>query len=294
MAEQRIYNVGDARVARVVDTTLDALTPQRLLRDLNSDDWDLMKQMTETMSSDGRHVLLSVHSWVVWHSGKLFIVDTGAGNDKQRPHAPYFDHLKTEYLSCLAALGVQPNDVDYVLHTHLHVDHVGWNTQLVDGQWRPTFAHARHIFSKKEYDYFTDNANLTDRNRTSFQVQADSVTPINKAGFADMIEITGAEIFPGFSFHPTPGHSIDHASIILESRGSKALFAGDVLHHPLQVIKPELMSMFDPDHERSLRSRLWALDYAADQNAIWFSSHFPSSSAGHVSRSAKGYSWCFS
>lgn len=293
MTGPNIYTVGDARVACVVDCVLDSFTPQRLLPDWRDDDWELVKQIPNTLTPDGRHVLLSIHSWVIWHRGKTFIVDTGAGNDKDRPHAPYFDHIKTPYLSRLAAIGVDPENVDYVLHTHLHVDHVGWNTMLVDGRWQPTFPNARHVFSRKEYAYFTDPTHLTERNRTSFQVQADSVTPIVEAGLGDMIEVTGDEVVQGFSFYPTPGHTMDHASIVFDSGGAKALFAGDVLHHPLQILNPELMSVFDPNHERSLQSRRWALDYAADQDAIWFSSHFPMPSAGHVTRGIEGYNWRF-
>ena len=293
MTELQIYKVGDARVARLVDCALDFFTPQRLLPDWHDDDQRLLSRMPETMTADGRHVLLSIHSWVVWHCGKTFIVDTGAGNDKERPHAAYFHHLKTPYLSRLAELGVAPDEVDYVLHTHLHVDHVGWNTSLVDRRWQPTFPNARHIFSAKEYAYFTNPAHLTERHRTSIQVQADSVTPIVEAGLAEMIEVTGDEVIPGLSFHATPGHTMDHASIVLDSGGAKALFAGDVLHHPLQVLKPELMSVFDPEREQSLQSRRWALDYASDQDAIWFSSHFPASSAGYVTREAGGYNWRF-
>lgn len=293
MTEPKIYTVGDARVACLADCALDSLTPERLLQDWRDNDKNLMEQIKETLTHDGSHVRLSVHSWVVWHLGKILIVDTGAGNGKERPHAPYFDHLKTPYLSRLRAIGVEPDCVDYVLHTHLHVDHVGWNTTLVSGRWEPTFPNARHVFSRKEYTYFTDPANLTERHRTSFQVQADSVTPIVEAGLADMIEMTGDEVIPGISFHPTPGHTMDHASIVLESGGTKALFAGDVLHHPIQVFKPELMSVFDLYSDQTLRSRLWALDYAADQHAIWFSSHFPAPSAGRVSRVAEGYGWRF-
>lgn len=293
MTAPRVYAVGDARIACVVDCALDSFTPQRLLPDWGNDDQRLPERLSGTLTPDRRHVRLSVHSWVVWRKGKTFIVDTGAGNGKDRPHAAYFDHLETPYLARLAEVGVVPDEVDYVLHTHLHVDHVGWNTRLIDGRWQPTFPKARHVFSAKEYAFFTDPANLTERHRTSFQVQADSVTPIVEAGLADMIEVTGDEVVPGFSFHPTPGHTIDHASIVLDCGDAKALFAGDVLHHPLQVLKPELMSVFDPERERSLQSRRWALDYAADNDAIWFSSHFPMPSAGHVVRAADGYDWRF-
>lgn len=293
MTAPHIYTVGDARVACVVDCVLESFTPQRLFPDWDEAGQRLAQRLPETLSADEQHVLLSIHSWVVWRRGKTIIIDTGAGNDKDRPHAPYFDHIKTPYLERLAGIGVVPEAVDYVLHTHLHVDHVGWNTRLVDGQWRPTFPKARHIFSAKEYAFFTDPANLSERRQTSFQVQSDSVKPIVEAGLADMITVTGDEVIPGFSFHSTPGHTVDHASIVLESGQARALFAGDVLHHPVQVFKPELMSVFDPERERPLRSRLWALDYAARHDAIWFSSHFSAPSAGRVTRVADGYDWHF-
>jgi glyoxylase-like metal-dependent hydrolase (beta-lactamase superfamily II) len=272
---------------------LDSFFPDQLLPGWREDHPKLLERMPETTTPDGRHLLLSVHSWVVWHRDKTIIVDTGVGNDKARPFAPYFDHLKTPYLARLRRIGVRPKEVDYVLHTHLHVDHVGWNTMLVGDRWTPTFPNARHVFSAREYAWFTDPANLTERNRTSFQVQADSVTPIVEAGLADMIDVTGEEVIPGFFFHPTPGHSVDHASIELESAGVRALFPGDLLHHPVEVIAPELLTVFDPDPERTLQSRRWALDFAADSKATIFSSHFPATSAGRIAPSGSGYEWRF-
>jgi glyoxylase-like metal-dependent hydrolase (beta-lactamase superfamily II) len=272
---------------------LESFSPARLLPEWREDHRKLLERMPGTTTPDGRHLLLGVHSWVVWHGGKTIIVDTGVGNDKVRPFAPYFDHLKTPFLARLRHIGVLPEEVDYVLHTHLHVDHVGWNTMLVGGRWTPTFPNARHVFSAREYAWFTDPANLTERNRTSFQVQADSVTPIVEAGLADIIDVTGEEVIPGFSFHPTPGHSVDHASIVLESAGVRALFPGDLMHHPVEVLAPELLTVFDPDPERTLLSRRWMLDFAADSEAIVFSSHFPATSAGRIVRSGNGYEWRF-
>jgi len=286
------YTVGKARVVRVLDCALDTFRLQQPLPEWQDHDQQLAEQLPEALAA-GQHVSLSIHSWVIEHQGKIFIVDTGAGNDKDRPHAPYFHRLTTPYLARLNEIGVSPDNVDYVLHTHLHVDHVGWNTVLVDGRWIPTLRNARHIFSAKEFAYFTDPGNLTERNRTSFQVQMDSVKPIVAAGLAEMIETTGDEVIPGFRFYPTPGHTVEHASIVLESEGVRAIFAGDVLHHPIQILKPELMSVFDPERERTLTSRRWALDFSADYDAIWFSSHFPDSSAGRVARAGNGYRWSF-
>lgn len=288
-----IHTLGDAKVARVVDLQIEAFDPPGLLPGWDASHQPLLDAMPETMTPDGRHVLLSIHSWVVWLGGKIILIDTGVGNDKPRPFAPYFDRLSTPYLTRLEALGVTPEAVDYVLHTHLHVDHVGWNTRLVDGQWQPTFPNARHIFSAKEYAFFAAAANADNRHRTSFQTQSDSVTPIVEAGLAEMIGIDGSEIIPGFSFHSTPGHSVDHASIVLRSAGSTALFAGDVFHHPVQVFAPHLLSLFDPDRSTALKSRFWALDFAADTKARLFSSHFPASGVGTISRRGAEYVWSF-
>lgn len=288
-----LYTVGDAKVARVVDCQIDAFEPADLMPDWNAHYQPLLDAMPETMTPDGQRVLLSIHSWVVWLGGKIILIDTGVGNDKPRPFAPYFDRLTTPYLARLAALGVAPEAVDYVLHTHLHVDHVGWNTRLVGGQWQPTFPNARHLFSAKEYAFFSNLANADNRHRTSFQTQRDSVAPIVEAGLADMIEIDGREVIPGFSFHSTPGHSVDHASIVLRSGGDTALFSGDVFHHPVQVFAPHLLSLFDPDRATALASRHWALDFAADAKVTLFSSHFPAAAAGTVSRRGTDYEWSF-
>lgn len=288
-----IYTVGGAKVARVVDCQIDTFEPASLLPDWSEQYRPLLDMMPETMTADGRNLLLSIHSWVIWLGDKIILVDTGVGNNKSRPFAPYFDRLTTPYLARLEELGVVPEAVDFVLHTHLHVDHVGWNTRLVDGQWRPTFGNARHVFSAKEYAFFSDPANADNRHRTSFQTQQDSVTPIVDAGLADMIDIDGREAIPGFSFHSTPGHSVDHASIVLESAGSAALFAGDVFHHPIQVFAPHMLSIFDAARETTLSSRRWALNFAADPAVTLFSSHFPASAAGTVSRRGDGFSWAF-
>ncbi|WP_068084419.1 MBL fold metallo-hydrolase [Novosphingobium rosa] len=293
MPTDPVYTVGKARVARVVDCQIDTFRPTDLMPDWSAAHEALLASLPETLSGDGRRMVLSIHSWVVWLDGRIILIDTGVGNDKPRPFAPYFDRLTTPYLARLAALGVTPEAVDCVLHTHLHVDHVGWNTRLIDGQWRPTFPNARHVFSAREYAFFRDPANVGNRHRTSFQTQQDSVTPIVEAGMADMIEVYGREVIPGFSFHATPGHSADHASIMLESGSAKALFSGDVFHHPVQVLAPDLLSIFDAEREMTLRSRSWALDVAADEGAMLFSAHFPASSAGKVNRHGNGFSWSF-
>jgi len=235
------------------------------------------------------------------------LIDTATGNDKPRPYAPMLDQLQEPYLARLAAAGVRPGEVDTVLLTHLHADHVGWNTRLLDGRWVPTFPNARHVFSRVEQAYneaLADGRPLEGEARPSLAlgpvagtpspgVYDDSVRPVIEAGLADMIEIDGQEAIDGFSFLRTPGHSIDHASIRLVSQGEEALFIGDVMHHPLQVYETGLTSCFCEFPQAGLVSRLWALEQAAERGATVFTTHFAESSAGRVSRKGGRFSWTF-
>jgi hypothetical protein len=202
-----VFRVGRATVTKVEEIVLDNFRPSQLIPD-----WDarLIEQHPDwlpagTVDASGEHMLLSVHTWVVREDGRIVLVDTGVGNSKSRPYAAYFDHLCTPYLERLKAIGIEPEAVDYVLMTHLHVDHVGWNTRLDQGRWIPTFPNARHIFSRAEHAYFQDPANHNERNRTSVMVRKDSVDPIVDAGLADMIALAGAEPIPGFTIHRPRG-----------------------------------------------------------------------------------------
>lgn len=242
----------------------------------------------ENASADGQILTLSVHSWIVQTGRHTIVIDTGAGNGKSRPLNPLFDQLDTPYLERLAAAGVQPADVDFVLITHLHVDHVGWNTIRSGERWVPTFPNAQYVFSEAEYRFYADEQHV----RTpSAGVFADSVQPVVDAGQALLIDAEHQQPVDGFTFHRTKGHSFDHLSISLASDGEHALFSGDVMHHPVQVAKPEWNSVFCEFGDDAQRSRLWALNHAADHRATFFSSHFPGTSAGVVERDDTGFVW---
>ncbi|HEY3425415.1 MAG TPA: MBL fold metallo-hydrolase [Negativicutes bacterium] len=291
--KSKTYQVGDVNVTRIDELVLNNVTPSALFPNW---DTEVLRDHQSwlspgSMDANLKYALMSVHTWVVKTRHHTILIDTGVGNDKERPFTPGFDHLQLPYLEKLSAVGVEPEAVDYVLLTHLHVDHVGWNTRRVNGHWVPTFPNARYVFSKTEYEYYKDTANHNTRNKTSVVIQQDSVVPIIEAGLADMINIDGSEFIDGLSFNPTPGHSIDHSTISLSSCGAEALFVGDLLHHPIQVRYPEWNSMFDAFPEQACSSRLWALEYAAKRQAILFSSHFPESSAGLVTRKGKRFAW---
>lgn len=285
------YRVGNAIVTRVTDLILPEVPSDYLFpdRDRSVLTHDRPRWIgAENTSGDGQSVALSIHSWIVQTDRHTILIDTGVGSGKSRPLNPIFDQLDTPYLERLAAAGVQPGDVDFVLITHLHIDHVGWNTLRHGDRWVPAFPNARYIFSEAEYRFYADEENVK---TPSAGVFADSVQPIVDAGQAVLINAADRLPVEGFSFHSSKGHSFDHVSISLTSGGERALFSGDVMHHPVQVARPEWNSVFCEFEGDAQTSRLWALNYAADHRATFFSSHFPGSSVGVVERDDTGFVW---
>lgn len=303
------HRVGAARVRKVAELELTGMAATALLPKL---DPEMLRRHPDRVPSGtydaAGHAFVSVHSWLVQHDGRTVLVDTGAGNDKTRTGQPIFDHLQTPFLDRLAQAGVQPEKVDAVLLTHIHSDHVGWNTRLEGGAWRPTFPNATVVCSAREWE---DNRVLAEgdpagaerlRAEAGLGVPVrtpaagmfdDSLRPLADTGRLRLVAVDGAEILPGMRYVPTPGHSLDHASIELASDGALAVFGGDILHHPLQVWDPVLTSMFCEFPGAARASRRKMLERLADTGALYFSSHFPLGSAGHVRRERDGFSWTF-
>lgn len=249
---------------------------------------------------------LSIHSWLVQTPSRTILIDTATGNRKSRPSASFLNQLNGPYLELLDANMVSRHDVTDVLVTHVHPDHVGWNTLLHDGKWQPTFPNARYYFSERELDYNSavargDSASVARLSESAGlgaplhfpdgDVFEDSVLPIIEAGLATKIEVGGAEPIPGFRYIGTPGHSIDHASIMFEDGGENAFFWGDVMHHPLQLADLSWNSRFCEFPDGAPTSRRKALDLAADTGALVFTTHFPGTSVGRVLREDDQYVW---
>lgn len=284
------YQVGAATITRVSEQTF-GIDAARLFPKLDPSvlhanaAWLLPEHADTTLTS----LQLSIHTWVIRLGGSVILVDTACGNGKDRPFGAIFHRLDTPYLARLAAAGVQPEEVDLVLITHLHVDHVGWNTRLVNGEWVPTFPNARYVFASAERAFYDTPAAAS-----RMMVFEDSVLPVIRAGLADEIGAEGGTYLPGIRFLPTPGHSVGHMSIEIASEGERALFWGDVVHHPLQVSRADWSSSFCADPEQATASRGRILQYAADHDAMVFSSHFSGSSAGRVRRDPRdGFRWQF-
>ncbi len=290
-AGEQPYVIGDATVIRVVERCGPGFTPAHLFPDWRPADFgEYRRWMTPACYDEASGRLISsVHAWVVRTARHTILVDPCVGNGKSRPGFGTFHGLNTDFLGRLTAAGVHPEVVDYVLCTHLHADHCGWNTRLHDGRWVPTFPNAVYVFSEDERAHWSGPAGCTG---THAGVFADSVLPIITAGQARVVD-GPAMIVDGLRLVPTPGHSPGHLAAVLETGGQHALFCGDLLHHPIQVRHPAWNSRFCADADAARASRRWALDYAADTGAVLFTGHFAGSSAGWVERRSGGFDWRF-
>ena len=222
---------------------------------------------------------MSVHALVVDTPSTRIIVDTCIGNDKPRD-IPNWSHLQTSFLSDLEAAGFPRESIDLVLCTHLHVDHVGWNTMLVDGAWRPTFPKARYLIGRTEFDYWRDEQVNVDPAKSPFQ---DSVKPVWDAGLVDLVD-TDHQVCPEVSLEPTLGHTPGHVSVRIRSQGQEALITGDFTHHPCQLAHPEWASAADFDPSASTQTRQRVFGELAGSQVLVIGTHYAAPTAGRVVR----------
>lgn len=233
---------------------------------------------------------LSIHSLIVDTPGAKLVVDTCIGNDRNRAPLDIMSNLSTSYLEDMIAAGYNPDSIDYVLCTHLHLDHVGWNTRLVNGKWVPTFPKASYLMDQKELDFFGSiDANAED---DFLQVQrrvfADSMQPVLDAGLAKPVE-GPAQVCEGVRLIATPGHTPGHCSVIIESKGESAMITGDFLHHPIQFNDPGLVSPFDVDNNAAVATRRRVFGEYADTPTLIIGTHFAGPTAGKLVRDGDGY-----
>lgn len=297
MTDQRkIHRIGEATIQKVLEQPLHNVPKNFVYPTATAEDFAGIEAYlaVEDMEENRNDLVQSVHTWVVRTPSHLVLIDTGSGNHKQRPLNPLFHNQNIPFLERLRdEAGVDPDDVDYVFNTHLHVDHSGWNTVLKEGRWVPTFPNARYVFPQREAEYYGSPASHNEVNIPSLGVFEDSVLPVIEAGLVDFIGPDGGNYLDHFTFVPTRGHSIGHMSIRLESGGQAAIFGGDIMHHPIQVLRPHLNTVFCEFTEDALTSRANMLRTLADDRALYCATHFAGSSAGYVSRTDQGYTWTY-
>jgi glyoxylase-like metal-dependent hydrolase (beta-lactamase superfamily II) len=227
---------------------------------------------------DRGRFLQSVHSFVVRAAGLTALVDTCIGNDKDRGGRPPFHMLRTSFLDDLRAAGVPPESVDLVICTHLHVDHVGWNTRLDDGRWVPTFPRARYLFGRAEWEHWS-----AESEDGTARIMADSVAPVLDAGLALLVDMDH-RVSDELWLEPTPGHTPGHVSVRLASDGAEAVITGDLMHHPVQVAEPGWGSHFDSDVEQARSTRQAFCERYADRPVTVLGTHFHHPTAGRIVR----------
>jgi glyoxylase-like metal-dependent hydrolase (beta-lactamase superfamily II) len=223
-------------------------------------------------------LILTFQSFVVQTPRHTILIDTCIGNDKERANPEF--HMQTgPWLDNLKTLGLAPEDIDFVMCTHLHPDHVGWNTQLRDGRWVPTFPNARYVFARDEYAYWeAESAAGSERIGLTFD---DSVLPVMEAGQAVLVD-HDHQIEDGIWLEPTPGHSPGHVVVHAESGGGHGVFVGDLMHHPLQVPHPDWSTCWCWDLEMSAQSRTRFVEQHTDAGTLILPVHFAGPTAGRI------------
>jgi glyoxylase-like metal-dependent hydrolase (beta-lactamase superfamily II) len=276
------WQIGRVRVTRIVELELAGGT-RFILPDATPEACrDIEWLRPHFMTAEGR-LIMSIHALVVETPTRRIVVDTCVGNDKERS-VPAWSHLQTSFLADLAAAGYPRESIDTVLCTHLHVDHVGWNTMLFDGRWVPTFPNARYLLAEKEWRYWDasgDDASYGD-------ILADSVRPVIAAGLVDFVPETHV-ICAEVRLEPTPGHTPGHVSVRIASEGQEALITGDCIHHPCQMARTDWCSSADYDRSMGRSTREALLAKVADGPVLVIGTHFATPTAGHVVRDGDSY-----
>ena len=277
------WTIGDVTVAKVIELEMTGgsrfLLPQATPETILPIAW----LRPHFASPDGK-LIMSIHSFVVEAPGRRIIVDTCLGNDKQNRRIPHWNDRHGPFLSDLAAAGFPPDSIDTVLCTHLHVDHVGWNTKLQDGRWVPTFPKAQYLMGRIEYDHW---CSVQDRPDMA-HVMADSVTPVMDAGLATLIEYDH-QVCDEVSLVPTVGHTPGHVSVMIRSRGEQALITGDFMHHPCQIAHPEWHTTADTDPPQGIATRRAMFERLAGAPVLVIGTHFAGATAGRIVRDGDAY-----
>lgn len=230
--------------------------------------------------SDNARLIMSVHALVVETPTRRIVVDTCIGNDRSGRMAPHWNNMQGPFLADLAAAGYPRDYIDTVLCTHLHVDHVGWNTRLVDGAWQPTFPRARYLFGRREFEHWSrpDSGDAAQR-----AVFADSVQPILEAGLAELVEVDH-RICEEVRLVATHGHTPGHVSVHIASAGEEAFITGDIAHHPCQLARPGWSTTADGDPDQAAATRRTVFGGLAGRPVLVIGTHFATPSAGRVVR----------
>jgi glyoxylase-like metal-dependent hydrolase (beta-lactamase superfamily II) len=274
------WKIGRVKITKIVE--LETVGSTRFILPLaGPDEIKRLPWLIPHFATEEGRLKMSIHALVVETPSRRIVVDTGLGNDKQGRKVPTWNHRTTPFLDTMTAAGFAPDSIDTVICTHLHVDHVGWNTKLIDGEWLPTFINARYLFGQTEYEYWRDHRDEPDK----AAVFDDSVQPIMQAGKANLVA-GDTRICDEITLIPTPGHSPGHVSLLIRSDGEQGLLSGDVAHHPCQMAHLDWSSTADSDPLQSAVTRRELFGRFADTPTLVIGGHFD---GGHIRRDGDAF-----
>jgi len=273
------WKVGEVRVTQIVELTTASLGPH-LLPQATPEVLNAIAWMSPFIDENGR-LVLSMHSLIVESQGQTIMVDTCIGNDKVRTY-PKWNLMQTDFLDRFRELGFSTEQINTVLCTHMHVDHVGWNTRKVGDKWVPTFAKAEYLFAEDEWNHWRVEE------QDYGPVIEDSVQPIFDAGKAVLVS-SSHRVTDEVYLQPTPGHTPGHVSIHIESGGERAIITGDMIHHPCQIKHPDWSSLADTDPDMAAVTRGDFVEKYADQPVLIIGTHFAAPTAGKIVRDGDTY-----
>ena len=279
------WQVGAVKVTRVVELEMPiAYSPDTVfLKEATPAELRKLPWLYPHFVNEQDELLLSIHALLVEAPGLRLVVDTCIGNDKPRPGMTGPDGLSTGFLAAMTEAGWSRESVDAVVCTHLHVDHVGWNTMLVDGKWVPTFPNARYLFGKTEFEHWS-----AEGDEATQVILSDSVQPILDAGLAEFVGLD-YRISPNVRLTPSTGHTPGHVCVAIESDGQNAVITGDMTHHPCQLAHPDWSPPFDSDPKAAATTRARMFAEWADKPILVIGTHYAAPTAGHVRRDGDSF-----
>jgi glyoxylase-like metal-dependent hydrolase (beta-lactamase superfamily II) len=282
--------LGDIALTRILEREAPEFMPTELLPDATPAALAPHRHWLEPNALDpasGR-LVLPVQSYVVRTRHHNILIDSCLGEGKtDRSYAPWHDLHGSRFLADLAALGLAPEGIDFVFCTHLHSDHVGWNTRRVDGRWVPTFPNARYIMARRDLDWRRAHNMIAppEHYADSFD---ESVLPVVEAGQAELVGADYA-LDDEVRIEPLPGHTPGHFGVHLSSRGAEAIMIGDLMHSPVQCAEPDWGADSDGDPALARQVRRRFLEAHADSDRLVLTAHFPSPSIGHIRRQGRAF-----
>ncbi len=276
--------VGDMTIHRIIEAEGRFLPALEMLAGLTPELLAENRSWLQPHALDPDDVFrLCFQSYVVRTPHHTILIDSCIGNDKPRGRAEWSMKTDDTYMRALKAGGFSVEDIDYVMCTHLHVDHVGWNTRLENGRWVPTFPNARYVFGKQEHDHWAA-LNATKAN----PVYIDSVLPVVEANKADLVA-NDHQLGDHVRLLATPGHTPGHVAFCFGAKSDEAVMSGDLMHTPLQTRYPELSANFDTDKAQAATTRRSFLERYCDTSTLCCTAHFPSPSIGRIKRWSDGF-----